>query len=82
MARPGFRCRNAGNTWLASSGMSSISNFHLLSVVADDQFRDAHAQFYRNDKANHRFSKQEESEFQKVRCLVGCKTEFVPVEIH
>ncbi|MFZ1135511.1 MAG: hypothetical protein WAN69_11210 [Candidatus Korobacteraceae bacterium] len=58
------------------------SNFHLLWARAGDAFLYAHTEFYRNDKANHPFTKQEESEFQKVRCLVGCKTEFVPVEIH
>jgi hypothetical protein len=57
-------------------------NFHLLSVEADDYFRSAHSEFYRNDKANHPFGKQEESEFQKVRCLVGCTTEFVAKEAH
>ena len=58
------------------------SNFHLLWARAGDTFLYAHAEFYRNDKANHPFTEQEESEFQKVRCLVGCKTEFVPIEIH
>ncbi len=58
------------------------SNFHLLWARAGDTFLYAHAEFYRNDKANHPFSKREVSEFQKVRCLVGCKTEFVPVDIH
>ena len=55
--------------------------FHLRSAVADDQFRGAHADFYFRSKPSHRFSDEEEAEFQKVRCLVGCGTEFVPVQI-
>ena len=58
------------------------SNFQLLSVEASDQFRSAHAEFYRNDKGNHPFTREEEYEFQRVRCLVGCKTEFVSVQNH
>ncbi|MGB6597466.1 MAG: hypothetical protein WA621_21385 [Candidatus Acidiferrum sp.] len=57
-------------------------NFNLVSVLADDGFRSAHAQFYLNGKNAHPFTKVEEAEFQKVRCLVGCKTEFVPNDIH
>ena len=57
-------------------------DFHLVSVEPDDQFRAAHAEFYLKLKENHPFTKEEESEFQRVRCLVGCPTEFVPVEIH
>ena len=56
-------------------------DFHLRSVTPDDQFRSAHKEFYLNRKDGHPFSKQEEAEFQKIRCLVGCKTEFVPVQI-
>jgi hypothetical protein len=58
------------------------SSFHLLSVEADDQFRNAHAEFYLNDKASHVFTPEEEKGFQKVRCLVGCKTEYIPIETH
>jgi hypothetical protein len=54
----------------------------LVSVEPDDQFRAAHAEFYLKLKENHLFSKEEESDFQKVRCLVGCATEYVPSEIH
>jgi len=57
-------------------------NFHLILAEADDQFRTAHAEFYLNRSDNHTFSQEEEKEFQKIRCLVGCKTEFVPVETH
>jgi hypothetical protein len=57
-------------------------DFHLVSVEPDDQFRAAHAEFYLKLKENHPFSKEEESEFQAVRCLVGCRTAFVPIDIH
>lgn len=57
-------------------------NFHLVSALAGDYFRRIHKQFYLEHKVDHPLSAQEEAEFQQVRCLVGCKTEFVPVEIH
>ena len=57
-------------------------DFHLVSVEVDDQFRAAHAEFYLRLKENHPFSPEEEKEFQKVRCLVGCTTEFVAKETH
>jgi hypothetical protein len=57
-------------------------NFHLLSVLADDGFRSAHAEFYVNSKNAHTFGAEEEAEFRKIRCLVGCKTEILPSEIH
>jgi DNA-binding winged helix-turn-helix (wHTH) protein len=58
------------------------TNFRLLSAYADDTFRGIHNEFYHSDKHPHLFSAEEEREFQKVRCLVGCKTEFVPVLSH
>ncbi len=57
-------------------------NMHLISAYAGDEFRSNHAKFYLNGKDAHPFGPEEEAEFQKVRCLAGCKTEFVPVEIH
>ena len=51
-------------------------DFHLVSAMADDQFRSAHTQFYINIKDVHPFSKEEEAEFQKVRCLVGCQSQY------
>jgi len=57
------------------------SNFHLISATAYDQFRSAHKEFYLKSKLDHPFTTQEEAEFRKVRCLVGCKTEFVPVDM-
>jgi len=58
------------------------ANFNLRSAYADDTFRGIHDEFYRNDKHPHVFTAEEEKQFQKVRCLVGCKTEFVPVVSH
>ena len=57
-------------------------NLHLISAYAGDDFRSAHARFYQNGKDAHPFSAEEQAAFQKVRCLGGCKTEFVPSEIH
>jgi len=56
-------------------------NLHLITAYPGDEFRSAHARFYQTGKDAHPFSKEEEASFQKVRCLVGCKTEFVPSEI-
>ena len=53
----------------------------LISAYPGEEFRSAHAQLYRNGKDAHPFSAEEQAAFEKVRCLVGCKTEFVPVEI-
>jgi hypothetical protein len=52
-------------------------HFELETAYADEQFRTAHAQFYAKGKDAHQFSSQEQAEFQKIRCLVGCKSEFV-----
>lgn len=57
-------------------------NIHLISAYAGEEFRSAHAKFYQTGKQAHAFSRAEEAEFGKVRCLAGCKTEFVPVEIN
>jgi len=55
-------------------------NFHLIAAYAGgDEFRSAHARFYQNGKDAHSLSAEEQAAFQKVRCLIGCKTEFVPV---
>jgi hypothetical protein len=55
-------------------------NFHLIAAYAgSDEFRSAHARFYQTGKDAHPISAEEQAAFQKVRCLVGCKTEFVPV---
>jgi hypothetical protein len=55
-------------------------NFRLIAAYAGgDEFRSAHARFYENGKDPHPLSAEEQVAFQKVRCLVGCKSEFVPV---
>lgn len=55
-------------------------NLHLISAYADsEEFRSAHARFYQSGKDAHTLSAEELAAFQKVRCLVGCKSEFVPV---
>lgn len=54
--------------------------FHLIAAFAGgDEFRSAHARFYQNGKDAHPLSAEEQAAFQKVRCLVGCKSEFVAV---
>ena len=57
-------------------------NFHLSTAYPDESFRSAHAQFYAAGKAAHTFSAEEEAAFQKVRCLVGCPSEFVAGQTH
>ena len=54
-------------------------SFHLITVEIADEFRGAHKEFYLKSKDNHPFSSEEEAEFRKIRCLVGCTTEFLPV---
>jgi len=55
-------------------------NFRLMAAYAGgDEFRNAHARFYQNGKDAHALSAEEQAAFQKVRCLVGCKSEFVPI---
>jgi hypothetical protein len=55
-------------------------NFRLIAAFAGgDGFRSAHARFYENGKDAHPLSADEQAAFRKVRCLVGCKSEFVPV---
>ena len=54
--------------------------FHLIAAYAgSDEFRSAHERFYQTGKDAHTLSVEEQAAFQKVRCLVGCKSEFVPV---
>jgi hypothetical protein len=55
-------------------------NFHLIAAFAGgDDFRSTHNKFYQTGKNVHALSAEEEAAFQRVRCLVGCKSEFVPV---
>jgi hypothetical protein len=51
----------------------------IAAFAGGDEFRSAHARFYQNGKDAHPLSAEEQAAFQKVRCLVGCKSEFVPV---
>jgi len=57
------------------------NDYHLHSVVPDDQFKSAHKEFYINSKRDHPFSAGEQNDLIKVQCLVGCKTEFVSSQI-
>jgi hypothetical protein len=51
--------------------------FRLIAAYAGgDEFRSAHARFY---GSAHPLSAEEQAAFQKVRCLVGCQSDFVPV---
>ncbi|HEV2728638.1 MAG TPA: hypothetical protein VGV15_01285, partial [Terriglobales bacterium] len=55
-------------------------NFHLIAAFAGgDAFRSAHERFYQTGKDAHTLSAEEQAAFQRVRCLVGCKSQFVPV---
>jgi len=55
-------------------------NFRLIAAYAgSDEFRSAHNRFYQTGKSAHTLSAEEEAAFQKVRCLVGCESEYVPV---
>ena len=55
-------------------------NFRLKAAFAGgDEFRSAHARFYQNGKDTHPLSAEEQAAFQKVRCLVGCESDFVAV---
>jgi hypothetical protein len=72
--------------WLTVSRGCTIvyefdQNFQLLSVGAEDTFLDAHREFYSRREDNHPFSPKEEAQFQKIRCLAGCKAGFVPVQV-
>jgi hypothetical protein len=51
----------------------------ILADPGSAEFRSAHDRFYESGKDAHSISAEEEAAFLRVRCLVGCKTEFVPV---
>ncbi|HEV2402518.1 MAG TPA: hypothetical protein VGS27_36650 [Candidatus Sulfotelmatobacter sp.] len=54
--------------------------FRLIAAYAGgDEFRSAHNRFYQAGQGAHTLSAEEQAGFQKVRCLVGCKSEYVPV---
>jgi len=55
-------------------------NLHLIQAWAgSDDFRSAHDRFYQNGKDAHSLGVEEQAAFLRVRCLVGCKSDFVPV---
>lgn len=55
-------------------------NFRLISAFAgSDEFRSAHNRFFQNAKSPHSLTTEEQAAFLKVRCLVGCKSEYLPV---
>ena len=55
-------------------------NFHLIAAFAGgDEFRSAHNLFYQTGQHAHTLSSEEQTAFQKVRCLVGCQSDYVPV---
>lgn len=56
------------------------NNLRLISAYLEsNEFHSVHDRFYQNGKDAHTLSAEEQAAFLKVRCLVGCKTEFVPV---
>ena len=55
-------------------------NIRLIAAFAGgDEFRSAHERFFQSGKDAHSLSAEERAAFQKVRCLVGCNSEFVSV---
>lgn len=55
-------------------------HFVLLSASAEDTFLNAHREFYSKNKVEHPFNPDEEAQFERVRCLAGCKTDFVSTQ--
>jgi hypothetical protein len=55
-------------------------DLHIIAAYpVTDEFRIAHDRFYQNGKDAHTLRAEERAAFLRVRCLVGCKTDFVPV---
>jgi hypothetical protein len=54
-------------------------DIRLTNVYAGPEFRSAHGQFYQRGTKAHSLSSVEEARFGRVRCLVGCKAEFVAI---
>jgi hypothetical protein len=55
-------------------------DLHLIAAYPKtDEFRMAHDRLYRNGKDAHTLRAEERAAFLRVRCLVGCKSDFVPV---
>jgi len=54
--------------------------FRLVTAYAGgDEFRSAHERFYQTGKDAHPLSAEEQAAFSRVRCLVGCTSDFVPL---
>jgi hypothetical protein len=55
-------------------------DFHLIAASpASEEFSAAHDRFYQSGKDAHSLSAEDRAAFLRVRCLVGCPSEFVPV---
>lgn len=56
------------------------SSFNLVSLDAtSEEFRSAHDLFYRGGNHPHALNAEERAAFLRIRCLTGCKSEFLPV---
>lgn len=56
------------------------NTFRLISAYAGgDEFRSTHERFYETGKNAHLLGADEQKAFQKIRCLTGCKSDFVTV---
>lgn len=56
--------------------------FHLIAAYAGgDEFRSAHNRFYQTGRGVHALTAEEQAAFQKVRCVTGCSSEFLPVGV-
>ena len=54
--------------------------FQLIAAYSGEhEFKSAHDRFYQNGKDAHTLREEEQAAFLKVRCLVGCNSEFVPL---
>jgi hypothetical protein len=54
-------------------------DLHVIAAYPEtDEFRIAHDRFYQNGKDAHTLRAEERAAFLRVRCLVGCKSDFVP----
>lgn len=58
------------------------NQFRLIHLEAGDYFRNVHDEYYRKEKSPHLFSPEELKQFEKVRCLTGCPTDYVAVDLH
>ncbi len=55
-------------------------NFRLIAAYAGgDEFRSTHNRFFRTGPGAHTLTADEQAEFQKIRCLKGCTSDYVPV---